>query len=82
MSPGPDAEGRLDEGGAGDPGLHPAIRNSASTSVADRAPVRNQATPLRLIATLADRLMAVERDGDAKGYLTPSERMALDLAGA
>ncbi|MHB8488972.1 MAG: hypothetical protein ACYDCS_06050 [Candidatus Dormibacteria bacterium] len=39
-------------GGAGDLGLHPAIRSSGSTSMADRALARTQATPLRLMTTL------------------------------
>lgn len=47
-----DAEGLLDVGGAGDLGLHPAISSSASMSVADRAPARTKATPLRLMTTL------------------------------
>ncbi len=51
-SPAADAGGRLDVGGAGDLGLHPAIRSSGSMSVADSAPARTQATPLRLMTTL------------------------------
>ncbi|HVC41424.1 MAG TPA: hypothetical protein VND54_05555 [Candidatus Saccharimonadales bacterium] len=51
-SPAADAGGRLDVGGAGDLGLHPAIRSSGSMSVADRVPARTRAMPLRLMTTL------------------------------